>query len=289
MEYIIYLFIIISVFAILKSVLEPLLLKRELHGRIPKPVEGKQRRPFLLLSPFIIISKPIVEKLKLGESLRKTIGAAHLRIAPVELFAMKMVLVIIGLVAVRLFFGSIGIVKGIIAVLVGFLLPDLILKRMSKIRREAIVRILPEMVDLIGLCLEAGLDFTMSVKWIVEKTRSNPLIEELTIVLEEIKWSKPRAQALKDMARRLNILELNSFVQSIVQAERMGTSVSQTFAIISEDTRMQRFQRGERIALKAPIKMLIPLLFCILPVIGIIIMGPVFLEFLTQKNALGSF
>ena len=289
MEYIIYLFIIISVFAILKSVLEPLLLKWELSGRISKPVEGKQRRPFLLLGPFVIISKPIVEKLKLEESLRKTIGAAHLRIAPAELFAVKIVLVIIGLVAVRLFFGSIGIVKGIIAVLVGFLLPDLILKRMSKIRREAIVRILPEMVDLIGLCLEAGLDFTMSVKWIVEKTRSNPLIEELTIVLEEIKWSKPRAQALKDMARRLNILELNSFVQSIVQAERMGTSVSQTFAIISEDTRMQRFQRGERIALKAPIKMLIPLLFCILPVIGIIIMGPVFLEFLTQKNALGSF
>ncbi len=82
------------------------------------------------------------------------------------------------------------------------------------------------------------------------------------------------------MAHRLNIPEVSSFVQALAQAERMGTPVSETFAIISEDTRLQRFRRGERYALQAPIKILIPLIFCILPVIGIVIGGPIFLQFM---------
>ena len=95
-------------------------------------------------------------------------------------------------------------------------------------------------------------------------------------------------QALKDMARRLDIPEVSSFVQALVQAERMGTPVSETFGIISEDTRLQRFRRGERIALQAPIKILFPLIFCILPVIGIIVGGPVILQFL-QGGVFGGF
>jgi len=133
---------------------------------------------------------------------------------------------------------------------------------------------------LLGLCVEAGLDFTTSMKWVIEKVPTNPMIEELSFVLEEIKWGKSRTQALRDMAKRLNIPEISSFVQTLVQAERMGSPVAEAFNILSEDTRLQRFNRGERIAMQAPIKILIPLIFCILPVIAIIIGGPIFLQFM---------
>jgi tight adherence protein C len=82
------------------------------------------------------------------------------------------------------------------------------------------------------------------------------------------------------MSRRLDIPEISSFVQTIIQAERMGTPVAEAFTILSEDTRMQRFHRGERIALQAPIKILIPLIFFIMPVIGIVIGGPILLQFM---------
>ena len=142
---------------------------------------------------------------------------------------------------------------------------------------------IPETVDLLGLCVEAGLDFTSSVKWVLDKVQLNPMMEELAFVLEEIKWGKPRTQALKDMGKRLDISEISSFVQTLVQAERMGTPVSEAFLILSEDARMQRFHRGERIAMQAPIKILIPLIFCILPVIGIVVGGPILLQFMTNK------
>jgi tight adherence protein C len=98
--------------------------------------------------------------------------------------------------------------------------------------------------------------------------------------LEEIKWGKPRAQALRDLAKRVEVTEVSSFVHLLIQAERMGTPVSEAFGIISEDTRLQRFREGERFAMKAPLKILIPLIFCILPVIGIIVAGPVLLTFM---------
>jgi tight adherence protein C len=129
----------------------------------------------------------------------------------------------------------------------------------------------------------------MAIKWVINKAHPNPLIEELAVVLEEIKWGKPRTEALRDMSRRLNVPEVNSFVRTIVHAERMGTPVAEAFAVLSEDMRLQRFRIGERFALKAPIKILFPLIFFILPVIGIIIIGPVFLQFVGSKSILGNF
>jgi tight adherence protein C len=171
----------------------------------------------------------------------------------------------------------------LVAIGIGYIIPDLFVNKQIAKRKNMIAKSLPETVDLLGLCVEAGLDFTSAVKWLIKKVPSNPMIEELTFVLEEIEWGKPRVQALKDMSRRLNIPEVTSFTQALVQAERMGTPVSEAFSILSEDTRMQRFHRGERYALQAPIKILIPLIFCILPVIGIVIGGPIFLQFMQGK------
>ncbi len=169
-----------------------------------------------------------------------------------------------------------------VAAIGGFLLPTLILKNKVKARKYSIERVLPETVDLLSLCVGAGLDFMASVRWIINKVKINPLVEELIVVLKEINVGKPRLEALRDMGKRLSIPDVTSFVRTLVQADRMGTPVEETFKILSEDSRMRRFHRGERTAMKAPIKMLVPLIFCILPVIMIIVAGPILINFMTK-------
>jgi tight adherence protein C len=134
----------------------------------------------------------------------------------------------------------------------------------------------------IGLCVARGLDFMAAVRWVVDKVKPNPMIEELVLVLKEINVGKPRVEALRDMAKRLDIPDVTSFVRTLIQADRMGTPVEEAFRILSEDSRMRRFHRGERQAMKAPLKMLIPLIFCILPVILIIVAGPILIRFIKE-------
>lgn len=255
----------------------------EMGVRVNFPQERRElrrRKIHALLSGVFPFSRILLEKLRLDGKMRNRLDAAHVNFSPQELFNLKLLLMV--LLVILLYFSSGKLDPQLILLVIvsGYILPDLWLKKKISQRKRIIVRVLPETVDLLGLCVEAGLDFTTAVKWIIEKTPGNPMIEELALVLEQIKWGKPRTQALKDMSKRLNIIEVTSLVQTLVQAERMGTPVAQTFAMLSEDTRLQRFQRGERIAMKAPIKMLIPLIFCILPVIAIVIAGPILLQFM---------
>jgi len=240
----------------------------------------KKVRLHNFLTNVIPFSRKILERLHLDLDLKNKLDAAHMRFTAVEFFNLKILLVAVLCIAA---YFSVAKPQGwefAIAAIMGYVIPDIIIKRKIAQRKYAIARLLPETVDLLGLCVEAGLDFTTAVKWVIEKTTMNPMMEELSFVLEEIKWGKSRSQALKDMSKRLNIPEVSSFVQTLVLAERMGTPVAEAFMILSEDTRMMRFHRGERFAMQAPIKILIPLIFCILPVIGIVIGAPILLEFM---------
>lgn len=162
----------------------------------------------------------------------------------------------------------------------GFFLPDLWLRRKLDIRKRMIIKALPETIDILSLCVSGGLDFMLAVRWLIEKSDPNPLVEELSTVMYEIKMGRPRRDALKDLAKRVDLPDINSFVRTLVQADRMGTPVSEALANLSEDARNVRFRRGERLARTAPLKLLIPLIFFILPSIFIIIGGPVALQFL---------
>jgi len=239
----------------------------------------------LIAIPF---TQKLLAALKLDVKIKQKLDAAHVRFSISRFFNLQLFLAIGLGIGSFFIFGEFRPLVFFIAVAFGYMLPNIWLNRKIATRKGDIAMVIPETVDLLGLCIEAGLDFTIALKWITEKISTNPLIEEFAFLLEEIKWGKPRAQALKDMAKRLNIPEISSFVQTIVQAERMGTPVSEAFVNLSEDTRMQRFHRGERIAMQAPIKILIPLIFCILPVIAIIIGGPILLQF-TQGGMLKGF
>ena len=262
-------------------------------GLMPKPKDTisifgeeikKKKVSFIapFLSIFVPINKPILKLLRLEKPLSVKISLAKWKISPSEFLSAKELTAVFLPLALYFIFNVNSTLWLSVAAIGGFLLPTLILKNKVKTRKYSIERVLPETVDLLSLCVGAGLDFMAAVRWIVDKAKVNPLIEELIIVLKEINVGRPRLEALRDMSKRLNIPDVTSFVRTLIQADRMGTPVEETFKILSEDSRMRRFHRGERTAMKAPIKMLIPLIFCILPVIMIIVAGPILINFMTK-------
>ena len=172
-----------------------------------------------------------------------------------------------------------------LAAMVGYFVPDLWLRRRLARRQQAILHLLPDVVDLLTLCIGAGLDFLLAINKVtsIKKFQREPLIEEISVALQEMKLGKRRMDALKAMAKRVNLPELSSFVRTIVQADRMGTPITEVLAVHAEDVRLQRIQLAERAALKAPINILFPLIFCIMPCVVIIVGGPVLLQFTNQK------
>lgn len=167
----------------------------------------------------------------------------------------------------------------------GFIAPDLWLRARLARRNDAVLRLLPEVMDLLTLCVGAGLDFLSALNRIVtaKGARREPLIEELSLVLHEIRLGKRRGEALKTMAARIDLPEIRSFVRTLVQADRMGTPIGEALTIYASDVRDQRYNRAERAAMVAPIKILFPLIFCIMGCALIIIGGPIFIQF-THNN-----
>lgn len=182
-------------------------------------------------------------------------------------------------------FGQVQPVSIAFAGAMGFVLPTLWMQARVRGRQRAVVKLLPEVIDLLALCIGAGLDFLGSLNKVVllKGFKKEPLIEELSLVMQEIKLGKRRFEALKAMARRVNVPEVSSFMRTLVQADRMGTPIGEVLVIHSEDIRFQRFTQAERAALKAPIKILIPLIFCIMPCVAIIVGAPIFLQFMQQS------
>jgi len=172
----------------------------------------------------------------------------------------------------------------------GYLLPEFWVKGKIKRIKAVIVKELPDAIDLLGLCVNAGLDFMLSLKWVVEKSPPSVMVEELNTVLQEINVGKTRRDAIKDLAAKYELPDLSTFARTLIQADKMGTSVTEALNILSEDMRLARYRRGEQLALKAPMKMLVPLLVFIFPVVGILVAGPILLDFMENnpfKNLTG--
>jgi tight adherence protein C len=144
-----------------------------------------------------------------------------------------------------------------------------------KKRHHLITRALPYAIDLLTLSVEAGLDFTGGLAKVVEKGRAGPLRDELQVVLKQLKMGKTREEALRGLIERVDLPPLNNFVATIIQAERMGTSLGKVLRVQSVQMRSDRTQRAEKLAAEAPVKMLGPLILCIFPTVFMIIFGPI--------------
>lgn len=170
--------------------------------------------------------------------------------------------------------------------LMGFYLPQIHAKGQKKNRELSVRADLPFFIDLLALSVEAGLDFFSAIQKIVDKAQgtSSVLADELGTVLKDIKVGASKSQALKDLAERLDMNEITSFVAVLVDAEATGASISQVLKDQSIQMRLERFVRAEKAGAKASQTILIPLMLFILPAVFIMVFGPVAVSFMYGKQ-----
>ena len=160
------------------------------------------------------------------------------------------------------------------AVLIGVLFPSMSLNGKIRKRQSEVLKTLPDIMDLLTVSVEAGLTFDSAISKVVEKMPGT-LAKEFESVLQEIKVGKSKKDALYQMADRIGVQDLRSFVSAVIQADQLGVSLGRVLRIQSEQIRQNRKQRIQEKAMKAPVKMLIPMVIFIFPSIFIVLLGPV--------------
>ena len=163
-----------------------------------------------------------------------------------------------------------------------YLFPLFWLRRALKTRHTAIIRALPFVLDLLTLSVEAGMDFMSALQRNCEHRRLDPLNEELIRMTREIQVGIPRRIALRNMAQRVDLADLRSVAHGLIQADELGVSIGAILRIQSDQMRSRRFDRAEKLANEAPVKMLAPLMLFIFPAVFIILLAPILRETLGQ-------
>jgi tight adherence protein C len=204
----------------------------------------------------------------------------NLRVA--DWLGIKAVGAIVGGILFIFLFGVIGvlglpaplrILMGAVGLMFGYTIPEFWLGGRVKKRQHAILLQIPDALDLLTISVRAGLGFDGALAKVVEKI-NGPLTDEFRRALAEVRVGKPRRDALRDIVPRTEVIPLTNFIGAIIQAEQLGVSISKVLQVQSEQLRIERRQRAEEMAAKAPIKMLFPLVGCIFPSLFIIILGP---------------
>ncbi|WP_432479801.1 type II secretion system F family protein [Nocardioides sp. GXQ0305] len=168
---------------------------------------------------------------------------------------------------------SLRVVAIAAGVVIGFMAPNLYLYQSAYDRSARLQRELPDAIDLMTICVESGLGFDAAVQQVAANTEG-PLAEEFARVLREMQIGQSRAEALRALADRTNVPEVRSFVSAMVQADSFGIPIAQVLRVQSSEIRVKRRQRAEEKAQQVPVKITIPLIFCILPTLFIAVMGP---------------
>ena len=169
----------------------------------------------------------------------------------------------------------------------GFFFPDLWLNGLVKIRQKEIRMALPYVMDLLTLSVEAGLDFVAGISRVVDKSKPSALTEEFGLFMQELQIGSTRQQGLRNLASRIQMSEISSFVALLVQADELGASIGPVLRAQSELLRTRRFQAAEKAGAQAAQKILFPLVLCILPAVFIMIFGPIVLSFIYGQGITG--
>jgi len=230
------------------------------------------------------------------ESIRRQIELAgkSQSMEPVVFFGQRIALTIgmgVGAFVLFFFFTNWGVVKGTLGTIggaaLGYYLPVLQLKGQISRRKDAIVKALPDALDLLTICVEAGLGFEQSMGKVYEKW-DNDLAIAFGRVLQEIQLGKRRSEALRDMSNRMDVPDVTSFVAALIQAEQLGVSIAKILRIQSDQMRVKRRQRAQEKAQQAPVKMIIPMVLLIFPSIWIVLLGPS-VVILIESGVIGGF
>lgn len=213
---------------------------------------------------------------------------------PRTFFGTRIILtVVLGLVGFFIFFVAstsmgvpmrIGLTAAFLAL--GFYLPVMQLSSQIKRRQDSIIKSLPDALDLMTICVEAGLSFDQAMGKVYEKWES-----ELAIafgrVLQEIQLGKLRRDALRDMASRMEVPDMTTFTAAIIQADQLGVSIAKILRIQSDQMRVKRRQRAQEKAQQAPVKMMLPMVLLIFPSIWIVLLGPSVIILMHTSTPLG--
>ena len=247
-------------------------------------------------SPIINFSRPMVHQLTLkyakrikNENFRKNIeykiitGGLENELNVDEFIGLKMLWGIFfpAFIAILNFSLNLGYpwFVFILAVPFGWHIPDMHANKQKKFRYQSIIIDLPFFVDLLALSTQAGADFMSAIQKISDSAENSLLAKEFDKVLRDIRLGSTREQALKRMAYRLDIPEVNSFVNVLTDADATGASIGNVLKEQSEQMRLERFVRAEKAGAKASQAMLVPLMLLIVPAVFIMSLGPVILQF----------
>ena len=250
-------------------------LKLEKNQTLSKPVSPLMK----LLMPLLPLTRPFAARSifeswrNMDEGRLKMAGYFEL-IPPVDFLALRFLFFAVGIAFI--FFGTFSkhpMLCLIIGVLLAFF-PTFWLNGVIKKRHESIMKALPNVLDLLTLSIESGRDLLSSLRDILERRKMDDLGEELTRTFQEIQFGRPRSEALRELARRVKQVDLTATVNAIVQAEEYGVSIGHLLKIQGEMQRNKRFALAEKLANESSVKIIIPVVICILPAVFIILMGP---------------
>jgi tight adherence protein C len=218
----------------------------------------------------------------------KSLVAAGYRAEMIPVFMGTKLLLMAALPAGYVFFYGIPVgqerlmlmITAVALAIVGFLLPSYWLTRMVKKRQIRIFHELPDVLDLMTVCVEAGLSMDASIVRISgdRQFRGSPLAKDLRLATQEIRAGKPREDAFRDLGERTMLDDLKSFVAMLIQTERLGTSLADSLRVHSDALRIVRRQKAEEAAAKTSIKLLFPLVFLIMPALFVVMLMPAILR-----------
>ena len=246
----------------------------------------KYSRPFFkhYISPVVSSMKM---KKKIKEKYKQPLSSAGLNdlLTPEDFFAFKLFLIIgfpIVFLGVRTFLEETWPLS-LIPVLggIGFFYPDMWIKGKIQQRQEEVMVGMPFCVDMLALSVEAGLDFVAAMSKVVEKGKPGPLIDEFTQVIKEIKIGASRAESLRNMAYRVDLIQITSFTATLIAADSVGASIGPILKNLSKEIREKRSSEAEKKGAQATTKILFPMMAFIMPAVLIIIFAPIVVEQVT--------
>lgn len=183
--------------------------------------------------------------------------------------------------------GGLGVVVApAVCALAGFFLPDVWIRNLGQRRQQDFRKTLPDVIDMMTVCVEAGLGFDAALTRVSTNLHS-PAAAEFSRLLQEMQLGKSRAEALRDAASRTDVAEFRAFVSSVVQSSELGISIGDVLRAQAGQMRIKRRQRAEEAAMKLPVKILGPLMLFILPAMFIVIMGPAVINIMQSFSAAG--
>lgn len=173
---------------------------------------------------------------------------------------------------------ALSLILMLAGLVIGFFVPDLLLYNAGEKRQQRIQRELPDALDLLVISVEAGLGFDAALLNVAQKMGKTAIAGEFVRVLQEMQIGRPRADAFRSLGERTTVSELRGFVNALVQADRLGIPIAAVLREQAAEMRTKRQQRAEEKAQKVPVKILFPLVLCILPSLFIVVLGPAFIQ-----------